>query len=109
MKLFGSSGIRGVTNKDITVDLALKVGMALGRSKKSAVIGRDPRVAGEMIEHAVISGLASSGCRVVRVGLVTTPTLAYAARDYDCGVMITASHNPAEYVGIKLWNPDGMA
>jgi phosphoglucosamine mutase len=109
MKLFGSSGIRGVTNKDITVDLALKVGMALGKSKKNAVIGRDPRVAGEMIEHAVISGLASSGCRVIRAGLVTTPTLSYAARNYDCGVMITASHNPAEYVGIKLWNPDGMA
>ncbi|MDW7731463.1 MAG: phosphoglucosamine mutase [Methanolobus sp.] len=109
MKLFGSSGIRGLANKDITVDLALKVGLALGRSKKTAVIGRDPRIAGEMIEHAVISGLVSSGCDVIRVGLVTTPTLAYATRDYDCGVMITASHNPAEYVGIKLWNPDGMA
>jgi len=109
MKLFGSSGIRGIANRDITVDLALKVGLALGRSKKTAVIGRDPRVAGEMIEHALISGLVSAGCDVIRVGLVTTPTLAYAARHYDCGVMITASHNPAEYVGIKLWNPDGMA
>ncbi|WP_407355880.1 phosphoglucosamine mutase [Methanolobus sp. WCC5] len=109
MRLFGSSGIRGLANIEITVDLALKVGMALGKSKKTAVIGRDPRVAGEMIELAVISGLMSAGCDVVRVGLVTTPTLAYAARNYDCGVMITASHNPAEYVGIKLWNPDGMA
>ncbi|TGC10579.1 phosphoglucosamine mutase [Methanolobus halotolerans] len=109
MKLFGSSGIRGVANKDITVDLALKVGMALGKIKKTAVIGRDPRIAGQMIEHAVIAGLVSSGCNVVRVGLVTTPTLAYATRDYDCGVMITASHNPAQDIGIKLWNPDGMA
>ncbi|KGK99403.1 phosphoglucosamine mutase [Methanococcoides methylutens] len=109
MKLFGSSGIRGITNKDVTVDLALKVGLALGKTKGTAVIGRDPRVAGEMIEHAVISGLLSSGCDVVRIGMVSTPTLAYASRDYDCGVMITASHNPAEYVGIKLWNPDGMA
>ncbi|WP_406659648.1 phosphoglucosamine mutase [Methanolobus sp. ZRKC3] len=109
MKLFGSSGIRGITNKDVTVDLALKVGLALGRSNKKAVIGRDPRVAGEMIEHAIISGLVSAGCDVVRVGVVTTPTLAYAARNYDCGVMVTASHNPSEYVGIKLWNPDGMA
>ncbi len=109
MKLFGSSGIRGITNKDVTVDLALQVGMALGRSKKSAVIGRDPRVAGEMIEHAIISGLVSAGCNVIRVGVVTTPTLAYTARNYDCGVMVTASHNPSEYVGIKLWNPDGMA
>ena len=109
MKLFGSSGIRGITNKEVTVDLALKVGLALGSSKKSAVIGRDPRIAGEMIEHALISGLVSAGCDVVRVGLVTTPTLAHATRNYDCGVMVTASHNPSEYVGIKLWNPDGMA
>ncbi|WP_135611176.1 phosphoglucosamine mutase [Methanococcoides sp. AM1] len=109
MKLFGSSGIRGITNKDITVDLALKVGLALGKTKGTAVIGRDPRVAGKMIEHAVISGLLSSGCNVVRIGMVSTPTLAYASRNYECGVMITASHNPSEYVGIKLWNPDGMA
>ncbi|AKB84538.1 phosphoglucosamine mutase [Methanococcoides methylutens] len=109
MKLFGSSGIRGITNKDVTVELALKVGLALGKTKRTAVIGRDPRIAGEMIEHAVISGLLSSGCDVVRVGMVSTPTLAYASRNYDCGVMITASHNPSEYVGIKLWNPDGMA
>ncbi|WP_094228007.1 phosphoglucosamine mutase [Methanolobus psychrotolerans] len=109
MKLFGSSGIRGLANIEVTVDLALKVGMALGRSKKTAVIGRDPRIAGEMIELAVISGLMSAGCDVTRVGLVTTPTLAYAARNYDCGVMITASHNPAKDVGIKLWNLDGMA
>ncbi len=109
MKLFGSSGIRGPANIEVTVDLALKVGMALGRSNNSAVIGRDPRVAGEMIELAVISGLVSTGCDVVRTGIVTTPTLAFAARNYDCGVMITASHNPAEDVGIKLWNPDGMA
>ncbi|MDY0386690.1 MAG: phosphoglucosamine mutase [Methanolobus sp.] len=109
MKLFGSSGIRGLANVEVTVDMALKLGMALGRSKKTAVIGRDPRVAGEMIEHAIISGLMSAGCDVVRVGLVTTPTLAYATRNYDCGVMVTASHNPAQDVGIKLWNPDGMA
>ncbi|NOQ48818.1 MAG: phosphoglucosamine mutase, partial [Methanococcoides sp.] len=109
MKLFGSSGIRGITNKEVTPDLALKVGLALGKTKRSAVVGRDPRIAGEMIEHAIISGLLSAGCDVVRIGMVSTPTLAYATKDYDCGVMITASHNPAEYVGIKLWNPDGMA
>ncbi|WP_321418717.1 phosphoglucosamine mutase [uncultured Methanomethylovorans sp.] len=109
MKLFGSSGIRGLANKEITVDLALKVGLALGRSHKSAVIGRDPRVSSEMIEYALVSGLVSAGCDVVKIGVVTTPTLAYAARKYECGVMITASHNPAQYVGIKVWNPDGMA
>lgn len=109
MKLFGSSGIRGLANKEITVDLSLKVGLAVGKLKRTAVIGRDPRVSSEMIELSLIAGLISAGCDVVRVGIVTTPTLAYAARKYECGIMITASHNPAPYVGIKLWNPDGMA
>jgi phosphoglucosamine mutase len=109
MKLFGSSGIRGIANKDITPELALQVGLVLGSRKKTAVIGRDPRVSAPMIEHALIAGLTAAGCAVTEVGLVTTPTLAYAARDYECGVMVTASHNPSEYVGIKLWNPDGMA
>ena len=109
MKLFGSSGIRGIANKEITPELALNVGLVLGSRKKTAVIGRDPRVSAPMIEHALIAGLTASGCDVTEVGLVTTPTLAYAAREYECGVMVTASHNPSEYVGIKLWNPDGMA
>lgn len=109
MKLFGSSGIRGIANEEVTPELALKVGQVLGKTKKSAVIGRDPRIAAPMIEHALIAGLTSAGCDVTRVGLVSTPTLACAARDYECGVMVTASHNPSEYVGIKLWNPDGMA
>ena len=109
MKLFGSSGIRGIANKEITPELALKVGLVLGSRKKTAVIGRDPRVSAPMIEHALIAGLTSAGCDVVEIGLVTTPTLAYAARAYECGVMVTASHNPSEYIGIKLWNPDGMA
>jgi phosphoglucosamine mutase len=109
MKLFGSSGIRGIANKEITPELALKVGLVLGSRKKIAVIGRDPRVSAPMIEHALIAGLTSAGCDVTEIGLVTTPTLAYAARAYECGVMVTASHNPSEYIGIKLWNPDGMA
>lgn len=109
MKLFGSSGIRGIVNKEVTPQLALQVGLVLGSRKKTAVIGRDPRVSAPMIEHALVAGLIASGCDVTKVGMVTTPTLAYAARKYECGVMVTASHNPSEYVGIKLWNPDGMA
>jgi len=109
MALFGSSGIRGLANKEITPELALNVGLAVGSLHKSAVIARDPRTSGEMIEHAIISGLLSAGCDVTRVGMVPTPTLAYAARNYDCGVMITASHNPPEYGGIKLWNRNGLA
>lgn len=109
MALFGSSGIRGLANKEITPELALHVGLAVGSLHSSAVIGHDPRTSGEMIEHAVISGLLSAGCSVTRVGMVPTPTLAFAARNYGCGIMITASHNPPEYCGIKLWNRDGMA
>jgi len=109
MKLFGSSGIRGITNVDITPELALNVGKAAGIGRSTAVIARDPRVSANMIEEAVISGLMSSGCNVTMLGLVPTPTLAYAAKDFDLGVMVTASHNPAEYIGLKLWNPDGMA
>ncbi|NOR60600.1 MAG: phosphoglucosamine mutase [Methanosarcinales archaeon] len=109
MRLFGSSGIRGITNVDVTPELALNVGKAAGKGCSGAVIARDPRVAGMMIEEAFAAGLMSAGCDVTRLGIVPTPTLAYAARNYSLGVMITASHNPAEYVGMKLWNPDGMA
>ena len=109
MALFGSSGIRGLANKEITPGLALSVGLAVGSLHGSAVIARDPRTSGEMIEHAVISGLLSAGCSVTRVGMVPTPTLAYAARNFSCGIMITASHNPSQYCGIKVWNRDGIA
>jgi phosphoglucosamine mutase len=107
--MFGSSGIRGIVNEKITPELALNVGLAVGSMYKSAVIGRDPRTASEMIEHAIISGLTACGCDVIRVGLVSTPTLSYAARNCECGVMVTASHNTSEYVGIKLWNKDGTS
>ncbi|MEA3325403.1 MAG: phosphoglucosamine mutase [Euryarchaeota archaeon] len=106
---FGSSGIRGIANQAVTSELALRIGRAVGTGRGSAVVGHDTRRAAEMIEYAAISGLLSVGCRVTRVGMVATPTLAYAARDYDCGIMVTASHNPPEYIGVKLFNPDGMA
>jgi len=108
-KLFGSSGIRGIVNKDVDPLLATKVGMAVGSLHKSAVIGRDPRTSSEMLNHSLIAGLVATGCDVTDIGVVSTPTLAIAAGDYDCGVMITASHNPAQYGGIKLWNKDGCA
>ncbi len=106
---FGSSGIRGIANQVVTSELTLRIGRAVGTDRGSVVVGHDTRRAAEMIEYAAISGLLSVGCRVTRVGMVATPTLAYAARDYDCGIMVTASHNPPEYIGVKLFNPDGMA
>lgn len=107
MHLFGSSGVRGVVNKDFTPELAVMIGMAVGTSAKCAVVGMDSRTSGPMIAAAVSSGLMAAGCDVFEAGLVTTPTLAEAARTMNCGVMVTASHNPPEYAGIKLWNPDG--
>jgi phosphoglucosamine mutase len=108
MGLFGSSGVRGIVNKDFTPELASLIGMAVGSDAKCAVVGMDSRTSGPMIEAAVSSGLMATGCDVFHAGIVTTPTLAEAARSMNCGIMITASHNPPEYGGVKLWNPDGM-
>lgn len=107
MSLFGSSGVRGVINKEFTPELAASIGMAVGGSLDRAAVGMDSRTSGPMIECAISAGLMSCGCAVYHAGLVTTPTLAECARELECGVMITASHNPPEYGGIKLVNPDG--
>lgn len=107
MGLFGSSGVRGIVNKEFTPELATNIGMAVGSNARCAAVGNDSRTSGPMIEAAVCSGLMAAGCDVFVAGLVTTPTLAEAARTMNCGVMITASHNPPSYGGIKLWNPDG--
>ncbi len=108
MRIFGSSGVRGVVNTEMTPELTARIGMAVGGLAKEAVIGRDSRTSNDMMQAAVSSGLMACGCEVYDAGFVTTPTLAEAAREMDCGVMLTASHNPPEYAGIKLWNPDGM-
>lgn len=109
MKYFGSSGIRGLINEKITPELAMKVGKAVGKEYKKIVIGRDPRPSGQMLESALIAGASSMGATIKKVGILPTPTLAYASRAIDCGIMVTASHNPAPYNGIKLWNPDGSS
>jgi phosphoglucosamine mutase len=106
---FGSSGIRGLANVDVTADLALQVGKVLGELCGASVIGRDPRTTGPLLASALAAGLMSAGADAIDGGVVTTPTLARAASEYKCGIVVTASHNPAPYNGIKLWNPDGMA
>jgi len=103
MALFGSSGVRGIANEEITPQLALNFGLAVGSIYPEVVIGRDPRISGEMIEHAIVAGLLSAGSKVVKVGMVPTPTLAIASQKYGCGIMVTASHNPAQYVGMKFF------
>jgi len=108
MGLFGTSGIRRIADKDL-LQLALKVGLAVGGIYPSVVVGCDTRTSSEAVKHALLSGLLSAGSRCCDVGLVPLPTLAYAAREFDAGAMITASHNPPKYNGIKLVNPDGSA
>ena len=109
MRLFGSSGIRGIANVDVTADLALAVGRVLGSAFGATIVGRDPRLSGEMLASALIAGVLASGADATDAGMVSTPTLARGAKEYKCGAVITASHNPAPYNGIKLWNPDGVA
>ena len=108
MKLFGSSGIRTVFNREL-VELAFKVGLAVGRSYHNVVVGTDTRTSGDVIKHAAISGLLAAGAECRDAGVLPTPTLAYVTREFDAGVMITASHNPPEYNGLKLLNPDGSS
>ncbi|MFC2017003.1 phosphoglucosamine mutase [Chloroflexota bacterium] len=108
MQLFGTSGIRRVVDKDL-IQLALKVGLAVGKIYGDIVVGGDTRTSSNAVKHALISGLLAAGSRCDDVGVVPTPTLAFAAREFDAGAMITASHNPPEYNGIKLLNPDGSA
>ena len=112
-KLFGTSGIRGITNRELTAELALKVGLALATKHEEGefLIGRDTRVSGEFLENALISGILSAGANVTKLGIVPTPVLAYLTmkHDFDCGVMITASHNPPQYNGIKIFDKEGVA
>lgn len=109
LRLFGSSGIRGIVNREFTPELAIKIGSAVGTGYRRVVIGHDTRVSRIMVTKALIAGLLSAGADVTDIGMVSTPTLAHTAADYEAGIMVTASHNPAQYNGIKLWNPDGMA
>ena len=116
-RLFGTDGVRGVANRELTAELALALGTAAARclagprkpGRRVAVIGRDPRASGEMLEAAVIAGLASQGVDALRVGMLPTPAVAYltGAYDADFGVMISASHNPMPDNGIKIFGPGG--
>jgi len=117
--MFGTCGIRKIyssydkSEKTFTPSMALRLGLALGTvldKNKKVVIGRDVRKTSQGIEFSIISGLMASGCKVFTIGVVSTPTLCMSI-DYlnaDCGVMITASHNPPEYIGVKLFNKGGL-
>src|SRR6202012_3344569 len=116
-RLFGTDGVRGVANRELTAELALALGAAAARRltrsnsgrRRVRGIGRAPRASGEMLEAAVIAGLTSEGVDALRVGVLPTPAVAYltGAYDADFGGMISASHNPMPDNGIKIFGPGG--
>jgi phosphoglucosamine mutase len=112
-KLFGSSGVRGLVNVDLTPVLACKVGLAVASHAKAgkALVARDTRVSGSMLEGALVSGLLAGGVDVSLAGVVPTPVLAYSTKALkaDAGFMLTASHNPPQYNGIKIFNGDSLS
>lgn len=116
-RLFGTDGVRGVANDSLTPELALQIGRAAAMvlikesksDKPTVLIGKDTRASGDMIEAALTAGFTSIGCNVLSVGIVPTPAVAYLVCKYGCeaGVMISASHNPCEYNGIKIFQKTG--
>ncbi len=111
MKLFGTNGVRGIANEYMNPQMVMDVVRSLGTfmgNKGTVAIGRDTRISGDMLKSAAIAGALSSGLTVIDVGIVPTPSIQYYVRDHaDAGVVITASHNPREYNGIKLIAGDG--
>ncbi len=113
-KLFGTSGIRGKIGSEVTCELALNVGKSLAYylgNEGTVVLGYDTRTTNKMLDQAICAGLLESGVNVVKIGMVPTPLVGYATEklNADAGIMLTASHNPSQYNGIKLWNKNGMA
>ncbi|NLL82345.1 MAG: phosphoglucosamine mutase [Tissierellia bacterium] len=114
-KLFGTDGVRGIANVELTPELAYKIGRAgayvLTHGEKGKVlIGRDTRASGDMLEAALTAGFCSMGIDVISLGIIPTPAVAYLTRKYEAlaSVVISASHNPGEYNGIKLFNKEGF-
>ena len=116
-RLFGTDGVRGVAGQDLTARLAMDLAMAAAPvlsagdgTRPVAVIGRDPRASGDFLEAAVVAGLASSGVDVLRLGIIPTPGVAYLthALNADFGVVLSASHNPAQDNGIKFFGRGGV-
>ncbi len=112
-RLFGTDGVRGVLNKELTPELALRLGLAIGsffQEGSRILLGRDARSGGDMLARIVAGALTAAGVRVYDAGLTPTPALQYIVKNdgFDGGVMITASHNPREYNGIKVIAADGI-
>lgn len=116
-KYFGTDGVRGVANSELTPEFAFKLGRVGGyvltkdaKERPKVLIGRDTRISGHMLEGALVAGLLSIGAEVMRLGVISTPGVAYLSRvmSAEAGVMISASHNPVADNGIKFFGPDGF-
>ena len=116
-KLFGTDGIRGVANETLDAKLAYRVGQAAAISlcddpgtKPTVVIGKDTRISSDMLEGALVAGLTACGCNAILLGVVPTPAVAYLTiyLHADAGVVISASHNPYEHNGIKMFSSEGF-
>ena len=115
-RLFGTDGVRGIANKELTPELAFNLGKAGAYILKKEnerpviIIGKDTRISGDMLENALAAGILAVGGNVIRAGVVPTPAVAYLTRHYkaDAGIVISASHNPFEYNGIKFFNSEGF-
>ncbi|MEH7181234.1 phosphoglucosamine mutase [Neobacillus vireti] len=115
-KYFGTDGVRGVANSELTPELAFKLGRFGGfvltkdKDRPKVLIGRDTRISGHMLEGALVAGLLSIGAEVMRLGVISTPGVSYLTKALgaEAGVMISASHNPVEDNGIKFFGPDGF-
>lgn len=115
-RLFGTDGVRGIANRELTCELAMQIGKAAAyvltkenHHKPKILIGKDSRLSGDMLESALAAGLCSVGATVISLGVIPTPAVAYLTRKYeaDAGIVISASHNSAEYNGIKIFNANG--
>ncbi|HHV59717.1 MAG TPA: phosphoglucosamine mutase [Clostridiaceae bacterium] len=115
-RLFGTDGVRGIANKELTAELAFKLGKAGAyvltnetRHTPRILVGKDTRISGSMLEAALVSGICSVGAEAIILGVIPTPAVAYLVRKYnaDAGVVISASHNPFEFNGIKFFNSKG--
>ena len=115
-KFFGTDGVRGVANRELTCELAIKIGKAAAKvltenthHRAKILIGKDTRISSDMLESALLSGICSLGAEGISLGVVPTPAVAYLVRKYnaDAGIMISASHNSYEFNGIKLFDKNG--
>jgi phosphomannomutase/phosphoglucomutase len=108
-RLFGTNGVRGIVGKDLTPELVVTIGEAFGTMRKGCIaVGRDTRTSGETLAKAIKAGLLATGCDVVDCGILPTPALQYIIKGrFGGGAMITASHNPPEYNGVKIIEADG--